>query len=159
MATSVVEMQKTNEATRLEVVRVIKASRRRVFDAWTRPEMIRQWFGPGGMTVPEVTADARVDGTYGITTHGAMEPGGVEHTGRVEGRYTRVEPYELLAFTWSASWAPGEESLVTITLRDVEGGTEMTLVHEGFTTEGSRDGHGKGWSSGLTKLQQLLERS
>jgi len=159
MATSVVEMQKTNEATRLEIVRVIKASKQRVFDAWTRPEMIRQWFGPGGMTVPEVMADARVDGNYGITVHGAREPGGEEHTGRVEGRYTRVEPYDLLAFTWKANWSAGEESLVTITLRDVVGGTEMTLLHEGFQTEGSRAGHSKGWTGGIDKLQELLEKN
>jgi uncharacterized protein YndB with AHSA1/START domain len=142
---------------KLELTRVIKASRQRVFDAWTRPEMIRQWFGPGRMTVPETETDARVDGAYSITMRGAMEPGGVENTGHVTGRYIRVEPYDLLAFTWTANWAPGEESLVTITLRDVEGGTEMKLVHEGFATEESQKGHTRGWTSGLEKLQQLVE--
>jgi uncharacterized protein YndB with AHSA1/START domain len=109
------------------------------------------------MKVTEAEADSRVDGTYGITIHGAMEPGGAEHTGRVTGTYTRVEPYDLVAFTWSANWAPGEESLVTIHLRDVAGGTEMKLVHEGFVTEESRNGHMRGWTGGVDKLQQLLE--
>jgi uncharacterized protein YndB with AHSA1/START domain len=159
MATSMVENHSTEKVGNLkvEVTRVIKATRKRVFDAWTRPEMIRQWFGPGGMKVPEAEADARVDGAYCITMHGAMEPGGAEHTGRVTGTYTRVEPYDALAFTWSANWAPGEESLVTITLRDVAGGTEMKLVHEGFATEESRNGHMRGWTGGIDKLQQLVE--
>jgi uncharacterized protein YndB with AHSA1/START domain len=159
MATSVVDATKsvTIGARRLECVRVFKANRKRVFDAWTRPEMIRQWFGPGGMWVPEIDADAKVDGKYNITLTGAMEPGGEERTGRVEGRYTRVEPYDVIAFTWSATWAPGEESEVTISLKDVNGGTEMTLVHDGFGTEGSRDGHAHGWSNGLEKLRKLVE--
>ena len=159
MATSVTEMKQDvkSEKGRLEIVRVIKASRQRVFDAWTRPEMIRQWFGPGGMTAPEATADAQVNGEYRITMQGSPAPGVEERTARVSGRYTRVEPYDVVAFTWKPEWAEGEESRVTITLKDVQGGTEMKLVHEGFITDASRDGHAHGWSSSFEKLQRLLE--
>ena len=161
MATSVVDMKTADEkqGRRVEIVRVIKASRQRVFDALTRPEIIQQWFGPETMTVPDAGADARVDGKYHITMQGSPAPGAEERTARVEGRYTLVDPYDAIAFTWIATWAPGEESLVTITLRDVEGGTEMKLVHEGFASDGSRDGHSKGWSGGLDKLQRLLEKN
>jgi uncharacterized protein YndB with AHSA1/START domain len=160
MATGVVELKQDvkTETGRLEIVRVIKASRQRVFDAWTRPEMIRQWFGPAISTkAPEVAADARVDGEYGITMHGSPAPEIPERTIRVKGRYTRVEPYDALAFTWDAEFAPGEVCLVTITLKDVEGGTEMRLVQEGFTQDATRDGHLSGWTVGLDKMQRLLE--
>jgi uncharacterized protein YndB with AHSA1/START domain len=158
MATSVVENQ-TAKAGKLkvEMTRVIKASRQRVFDAWTRPEVIRQWFGPGPISITEADTDARADGEYSISTRGVVEPGGPERSGHVTGRYVRVEPYDLLAFTWKASWSPDEESLVTVMLRDVEGGTEMKLVHEGFATAESQQGHSHGWSNGLDKLQRLLE--
>ena len=142
---------------RIEIVRVIRASRQRVFDAWTRPEMIRQWFGAGTMKVVELDADAQVDGGYSITAVGSPAPGVEEKTSKVSGRYTRVEPYDVLAFTWNANFAPGEESLVTLSFRDVAGGTEMTLLQEGFTQESTRDSHIHGWTSALDKLQRLVE--
>jgi uncharacterized protein YndB with AHSA1/START domain len=46
---------------------------------------------------------------------------------------------------------------VTITLKDVAGGTEMTLTQEGFALESSREGYTRGWSSSLEKLTRLLE--
>ena len=161
MASSVVDMQKKDVADKglkLEIVRVIKASRQRVFDAWTRPEMIRAWFGPGGMAIQETVADSKVDGQYRIVMHGSMEPAGEVHTSRVEGRYVRVEPYDLLAFTWKADFDPGEETLVTVTLKDVEGGTEMTLRHEGFAAAAMRDGHSHGWSAAFEKFVPFVEK-
>ena len=167
MATSGVEMKKRDDAgecLRVEIVRVIRASKQRVFDAWTRPEMIRQWFGPKGKTVADAAMDAYVDGEYRI----AMNAGSCEDMPAVEGvdmsrpsivtgRYTRVQPYDLLEFTWKGNWNPDEETLVTIELRDVEGGTELKLTQEPFLTEQSRDGHSAGWNSSLPNLQVLLE--
>jgi uncharacterized protein YndB with AHSA1/START domain len=167
MATgSVVEMQMKDDASeglKLELVRVIKASKRRVFDAWTRPETIRLWFGPKGKTAADVTADAHVGGDYRIS----MKPGDCEvppvegidmtRSSAVTGRYTRVDPYDVLAFTWQGDWPGAEESLVTIELRDVEGGTEMTLRHERFLTEQAVKSHTYGWTGSLVKLAELLE--
>jgi uncharacterized protein YndB with AHSA1/START domain len=169
MATgSVVEMQKSErkEGVRLEVVRVIKAKRERVFDAWTRTETIRQWFGPGGKTVRAVEADARVGGEYMIAMGGVCENGpdsrdaaGIDmrRDSSVKGRYVKVDPYDLLQFTWVGDWQPDEESLVTIELRDVEGGTEMRLIQEGFLTEVSCSNHSLGWNGSFDKLTRLLE--
>jgi uncharacterized protein YndB with AHSA1/START domain len=147
----------TKQTHRLEIVRMIKASKQRVFDAWIRPQNIRQWFSPGSMVVQEANLDARVDGNYKITSHGSPMPGVEERTAKMHGRYLRVEPYDLLSFTWSANFAPGEECVVTITLKDVAGGTEMTLTQEGFALESSREGYTRGWSSSLEKLTRLLE--
>jgi uncharacterized protein YndB with AHSA1/START domain len=161
MATNVVELQKTETAvpTRVEMVRVIKAKRERVFDAFTRPEMIRQWFGPGDRAVEEVKSELHVEGAYQI----AMGPGGentpVEHRApsSVKGCYTKVEPHHLLQFTWCGSWRADEESLVTITLKDVEGGTELRLVHEGLVQEGSLAGHTYGWTVALKRMEEFFE--
>ena len=80
-----------------------------------------------------------------------------ERTAIIEGRYLRVEPYDLLSFTWEANFAPGQHCVVTISLKEVEGGTEMTLVHEGFTEDATREGFTRGWTSVLDKLEQMLE--
>ena len=141
------------EDLRLELTRVIKAPRARVFDAWTRPEMIRQWFGADGRTAAEVSTDAKVGGAYSIAMESCAEEG--RHS-KATGRYTKVDPYDLLQFTWEGSWVPGEESLVTIHLRDVEGGTEIKLIHDRFNSKESRDGHNKGWMGILDHLVEVL---
>src|SRR5579863_2610796 len=131
----------------LELTRVIKAPRERVFDAWTRPATIRQWFGPEGFTTPSVTTDPKSGGAYEINMEGpALSPGEPIRRSSVTGMYTKVNPFDLLQFTWSASWSPDEVSLVTIHLRDVDGGTEIRLVHERFASENSCKGHTQGWS-------------
>src|SRR5579871_2820254 len=72
MATSLVGLgERTDEAVKLEIVRVIRASRQRVFDAWTRPETIRQWFTPGTMKVVDAGMDACVGGEWRLLMNGA----------------------------------------------------------------------------------------
>lgn len=142
----------------LELTRVIRAPRQRVFDAWTRPETIRQWFGPQGFTTPLVKTDAKPGGAYAIHMEGpAPSPDEQCRRSTVSGMYTKVNPYDLLQFTWAATWAPEEASLVTIHLRDVDGGTELRLVHERFASENSCKGHTAGWTGAMEKLVKLLE--
>ena len=160
MATSLVGVDEQVDAgIKLEMVRVIRASRRRVFDAWTRPETIRLWFTPGTMTVADAGMDARVGGEWRLLLNGECVDGERQDEKRqtlVTGRYTRVDPYDVLAFTWRNPTIVEEESLVTIELKDVDGGTELKLTHERFLTEASRDQHASGWESALDKLQAFF---
>ncbi len=153
-------VSKEQSSLKLELTRVIKASKQRVFDAWTRPEFIRQWFGPKDRTVEDVQADLHAGGQYKIDMSGAQ--GAVGGSGRsghaaVSGRYVKVVPYDLLQFTWTGSWNPDEETLVTIKLRDVDGGTELKLTQERFMTETSRAQHEQGWAVPLEKMVELSE--
>jgi len=142
----------------LELTRVIAAPKARVFDAWTRPEMIRRWFGPEGFTTPSVKTDPAPGGGYEILMEGPVPcEGEVQRKSAVTGSYTKVNPFDLLQFTWSASWSPDEVSLVTIHLRDVEGGTELRLVQERFASEQSCQAHAQGWIGPLAKLAGVLE--
>jgi len=143
---------------KVEVVRVIRASKQRVFDAWTRPEMIRQWFRAGTASVAEADLDVRKDGAWRMVTTNSCQPEGAS-AGKnmaVTGRYLEVDPYDRLVFTWKRSATPEEESLVTITLRDVDGGTELKLVHERFLTEASRDRHATGWEAVIGNLAEFF---
>jgi uncharacterized protein YndB with AHSA1/START domain len=148
----------------LRQTRVIHAPRKLVYEAWTNPEIVTEWFGPAGMYCPNAELDVRVGGAYRIDVHPIAKtgecPAGEESMTRqaaASGTYTKLVPNELLQFTWLPSWNPGEESLVTVSLKDVDGGTEVTILHEGFTSEGSREGHGKGWEGCLSKLGRTLE--
>lgn len=168
MATAMVDRkaageQGRGEGSRLEIRRVIRAKRERVYDAWTRPELIERWFAPGNMTVPSATCDLREGGKYRIEMQGALEAWMAERPNEdrsyrtaASGRYVRIVPNELLVFTWKGDWNP-EETLVTVSLRDVEGGTELSLTHERFGTESSRDRHQHGWTGSTEKLARVLE--
>ena len=111
--------------------RVIRAPRSRVYEAWTNPEILKQWFGPDNMYCPEAMLDVRVGGEYRIAVLPTAEAAASEATSDSErrhaaavGSYTKIAPNELLQFTWSPNWNLGEQSLVTVTFKDVEGGTE-----------------------------------
>lgn len=153
--------QAAGKGLTLELTRVIKASRQRVFDAWTRPEFIRQWFGPAEKECSAVELDPRVGGAYMIELRGAGCSGvggdtDTVRTSRATGRYIKVDPYDLLQFTWR--WDPdAPETLVTVALRDVDGGTEIKLTHERFATEAERDAHQHGWTGSLDKLARFAE--
>ena len=137
----------------ITLTRVLRASKQRVFDAWTQPERMRQWFGPARLKVILVESDARPGGSYRIEmqAHDGSGPVSV-----ATGVYREFLPWDRLSYTWNASWATGEESLVTVSLREVSGGTEISVRHEGFLYEASHKGHTGGWQEALVKLESLL---
>ena len=59
-------MSQTKAMTALNVRRTFDAPRERVFDAFIDADLLRNWFGPPGVTVGEVTFDARTGGRYRI---------------------------------------------------------------------------------------------
>ncbi|MFP5250249.1 MAG: SRPBCC domain-containing protein [Acidobacteriota bacterium] len=147
------------ELQKIELRRVIRASRQRVFAAWTRPEELRRWFGPGGIHVAEADLDLRVGGAYRIVMQGSMEnkPEEAERRMPVVGEYSVIVPDETISFTWRPEWENQAESLVTVRLRDVEGGTEVHLTHERIISESSCSGYDRGWKSCMDKLANRFD--
>jgi uncharacterized protein YndB with AHSA1/START domain len=160
MSAAVMVEAKKGETLRLEVRRVIRASRERVFEAWTRPEQIQKWFGPANVISVAAEADVVEGGYYSIQTT-ACQTGPSEgeeiRSSSVTGEYLNVIPNLLLRFTWRADWSPGEETIVTVQLQDVEDGTEVSVKQEHFTTEEWRSRHEQGWTGALAKMAAYLE--
>ena len=159
MIEQTMDVQDVTKDIKLEITRVIRASRQRVFDAWTRPEYVRQWFSPGGnITMRDAAMDLRDGGSYRLQMQGTNEECDSSTEGRrdtlVTGTYRKVVPHELLVFTWNLNWDDSGETLVTVAFRDVEGGTEVRLTHERFATEKLRDQHEAGWANGLASLDR-----
>lgn len=144
----------SSERLVLRITRTLPFPRQRVFDAWTQPGQLKQWFAPSmEMTTPVAEVDLKVGGAYKIGM-------GATDTILLSGRYLEIVPPEKIVFTWN--WPKGfyeamGETRVTVALKDVDGGTELTLVHEGFLTAGERDDHDGGWSGCLKKLAAKLE--
>ncbi len=140
----------TADAIVLELTRLFEAPPARVFDAWLDPEQWQQWMGPPGVTCEVPQLDARVGGRY----RAVMRPG----DGRViavGGVFKTIDAPRRLAFTWC--WeGEAQETLVTLTFRDLDGRTELTLRHENFSTAANRDNHGRGWNGSFDKLAALL---
>jgi uncharacterized protein YndB with AHSA1/START domain len=82
-----------------------------------------------------------------------MESG--EHH-EVGGVYREMVPNRLLVFSWAWHTTPERESLVTVSLKPDGDGTLLTLTHEQFFDAAARDGHERGWTGALDKLQNLL---
>jgi uncharacterized protein YndB with AHSA1/START domain/DNA-binding transcriptional ArsR family regulator len=126
-----------------------KASAERIYNAWLDPAMMIRYMTMGpDMVARDASCDPRVGGRFRFTMVGEKEN---LHTGT----YRELTPYSRITFTWEAPWStPG--SLVDITLTPVEGGTEVVLTHVKFTSEESRDGHFKGWTGILSRLDGFL---
>jgi uncharacterized protein YndB with AHSA1/START domain len=132
--------------------RRLAASPEEVYAAWTDPAKLKQWFRPNsGPVLPGTALDVREGGQYTIVVR--AEDGG-EH--RVGGIYREVVPGRKLVFTWASDCAPEGESLVTVLIRPEGEGSILTLIHEQFVDEKSRDRHEHGWTGCLDKLERYF---
>jgi CubicO group peptidase (beta-lactamase class C family) len=135
----------------LELSRVYKASRERVFAAWTDPDKASRWWVPQDCELVSCKMDVRPGGGW----HRRMRvpDGGVISKW---GEYREVLAPERLVFTYNTEFADGTvdpETLVTVTFNDLgDGYTRLTLRHERFWSEAARDSHTGGWDGSLERL-------
>ena len=135
----------------LTLKRRFKASPAKVFAAWTDPEKVKRWMGPGAVTSTQAESDPRVGGRYRWI---ATSPDGEVHD--VGGSYREVIPNEKLVFTWAWRSTPERKSVVTVLFKPDGDGTSLTLIHEQFFDEETRDRHQRGWNGALDKLEKFV---
>ena len=136
----------------LEITRSFDAPPARVFDAWLVREEWQAWIGPEGVQCEVPLLEPHVGGRYRVQMH--MSDGKIIP---VAGEFKIIERPHKFAFTWGWEGDLTKTTLVTVTLKDVNGKTEMTLRHEGLPDEDSRISHGKGWNSTLNKLAAYVK--
>ena len=137
----------------LTLARRLKASPAKVFAAWTDPEKIIHWFGPAQTIDGSVEAhmDVRVGGSFRMRF---KTDDGEQH--EVGGKYIEVLPNERLVFSWAWHTTPERQSQVTVILKPEGDMTFLTLTHEKFFDEAARDGHKRGWTGTLDKLERMF---
>jgi uncharacterized protein YndB with AHSA1/START domain len=137
--------------TTLQYERTFKASRERVFDAWT--QNMGAWLGPPVMKCADFKFDAKVGGEYLCAM---KSPAGDVHT--VAGVVQTLERPERLVLTWA--WVTdgerGHESIVDVQLIAKGDETVMKFEHRGLETEESAKHHNEGWTSSWEKLAASL---
>ena len=135
----------------LTLKRRLKAPPAKVFAAWTDPEKVKQWMGPGEVKVLSVACDPRAGGTFNWVMR---TPDAEIHD--VSGVFREVVPDRKLVFTWAWKTTPERESLVTVDIKPDGEGSLMTLTHEQFFDEDARDRHQGGWTGALDKMEKMF---
>ena len=150
------EQARLAEKPSLSLTRSYPVAPEKVWHAWTDPQAIARWWGPGGVQpVSLAQLDLRVGGRFRIVFGGAE---GKDH--EVQGVYKEVVPNRKLVFTWTwPNSTPERESLVTIEFRAASGGTELVFLHQQLFDEKVRDDHQRGWSESFAKLEHFLQES
>jgi uncharacterized protein YndB with AHSA1/START domain/uncharacterized protein YciI len=127
----------------------IAAPPERVFRALTQSDEIVRWWGsPDAYRTESWTADLRVGGSWKADGRGSD---GASFT--VGGVFLEVDPPRRLVQTWKSDWDPGETTL-TYQLVASDGGTRLTLRHEGFAEAESCEDHARGWEAVLGWLSR-----
>ena len=106
----------------------------------TQPERLRRW----------QTVSARVDLRAGGEYRWTVTPGHI-----AAGTYREVEPGRRVVFGWGWEGSPDlapDASTVTVTVEPTDGGTLVTLVHEGLTEEQAAS-HAEGWTHYFARLE------
>jgi uncharacterized protein YndB with AHSA1/START domain len=138
--------------------RVFDAPRHLVFEAMTRPEYVRRWWGclGDGFSMPVCEIDFRVGGTYRYVSRG---PDGSE--AGFHGVYREIVPPERVVHTEIFDPYPEEVTVCTMTLEERGGKThyQCLVVH---TTKEGRDAHiGSGMEFGagisLDRLEEIAQ--
>lgn len=82
-----------NKSNELRIIRVYDAPVEAVWDAWTDPEQVAQWWGPRGFTLTTHSKDLRVGGSWNYSMHG---PDGVDYPNMT--KYLEVERHSKLVY-------------------------------------------------------------
>ena len=138
----------------LVVTRTFNGPARLVFEAWTRPELLKQWWVPKSMGMSLLTCemDVRVGGTYrlvfGVGDTKAME---------VFGKYIEVTPHSRLVWTNEEGDEGG--AVTTLTFEEM-GGQTLLVKHDLYPSKEALDAAGTGAADAtvetFAQLDELL---
>ena len=147
----------------LHITRMLAAPRELVYEAFTNPAMLSQWFGPRGFTAMDIDYDVRAGGKWSLRLHKTSEETACDPKGQTDlyqhGTYLEVAPPERLIYTfaWKGRVEPlNYETKITVTFRELEGKTVMDFKQGPFESEADRDGHNIGWSSAFDRFAAFL---
>ena len=155
-----------DDARTLRIERRFDAPRELVFDAWTRPEYLMQWYAPHGCTVHIAKLDARPGGRF----HFCIRNPSFGDCWCV-GAYREIVRPERIVYTLATADSEGNEiepvqaghdprwpreTLVRITFEAVRGGTKLTLEQSVSEALAKHTGAHPSWLQMLDRLDALL---
>lgn len=152
----------------LTIERMFDAPIEAVWKAWTDPAMIKQWWGPDNVSIPECEIDLRVGGKIYIVMEAGEAMGPYKGTKwPMLGKFTVVEPNAKLAYDVQA-WTEGHndngettiDQTTEIALTEENGKTKLTIkatIHKTGPSAGMAvQGMEQGFNQQLEKLGKFL---
>ena len=135
----------------LVVTRTFNGPARIVFEAWTKPELFKQWWAPKsmGMFLRSCEMDVRVGGRYRLVFgHDASK------TDEFFGRYIEVTPHSRLVWTNEES---GDNGSVTTVTFEESGGKTLLVMRELYPSKEALDAAGTGAADAMGETFQQLD--
>lgn len=155
------EPQAVQSDVRLVLTRLLDAPRDLVWEVWTSPQHIAQWWGPEGFTVQEPQIDLRVGGAFSILL---TAPDGSSHPARgtfveiADGEKFVIEGAEGAQDGCGAGLPPGAR--LTVRFTDVHGKTKLTIDTEFPSPDAQSaaltDGYRQGWETSFDRIAARL---
>jgi uncharacterized protein YndB with AHSA1/START domain len=135
----------------LVVTRTFNGPARIVFEAWTRPELFKQWWVPKsmGMVLRSCEMDVRAGGGYRLV----FGPDAA-HTAEFFGRYVEVTPPSRLV--WTNDEAGDAGSVTTVTFEE-QGGKTLLVVHDLYPSKEALDAVGTGSADAMNETFEQLD--
>jgi uncharacterized protein YndB with AHSA1/START domain len=137
----------------LELTRLLPAPRARVFEYFARADLLAQWWGPSGFSIPRIDFVPRVDGIYRIE----MQPPDGDAF-ELSGTFREVATPSRLAFTfeWEPADPDDQETVAQLAFEAADDSTRVRLHQGPFKTEARRELHRDGWTESFDKLAELV---
>lgn len=134
--------------------RVLRGTPERVYRAFLDADAMAKWLPPNGFTGKVHHLDAKVGGTHKMSFTNFTT--GKSHS--FGGRYLEMKPNERIRYTdkFDDANLPGEMQ-VTVTLKKVSCGTEVTIVQEGVPDVIPAEACYLGWQESLAQLAKLVD--
>jgi len=134
------------------------ASPSQVFEAWTNPEIVMQWFGLSPNSIHSVSIDLRKGGAWQF-----LKTKDEEKSVGFEGHYVDIQPNKKLVFSWSlvTVFADGTREATPSSRVEVEfsakgEGTDLKLIHSALHNQEISVGFGRGWDIALNSLSNTV---
>jgi uncharacterized protein YndB with AHSA1/START domain len=138
----------------LEIKRTINAPRQLVWDHWTVPELISEWWGPEGLHTPleSITCELHVGGRFALKM--VVDADGTEHG--LDGVFETLDPPSQMVIVSATSES---DFSISVTFDDLGGDkTEITLFSTGTATDEEIASMDAGWNDMYDKLSKLLAK-
>lgn len=122
-------MENSFEVKGNEVIhrRVLRAPRELVWDVWTDPAHVKEWFGPEGFTLTNKSMDVKVNGQWAFTMHGM----GRDFSNKVE--YLEVKKPSLLVYRHGSDDPSFPPFMVYVTF-EARGNTTVLTMRSVFAS-------------------------
>jgi uncharacterized protein YndB with AHSA1/START domain len=138
----------------VQLHRVLRTQPEKVYRAFLEPDAMAKWLPPFGFTCKVEHMDAKVGGTFKMSFSNFT----TRHGHAFGGTYLELVPFEKIRYTdkFDDPNLPGE-MLVSVTLKPVLCGTELSVTQEGIPDMIPVEMCYLGWQESLTQLAQLVE--